>query len=361
MKINRPLRCLHILTGKGRAGSTLSVLLLVKGLQERGNFVFLGVSPHSCTFKWAKERGLDPLPLFPRERKKFFLSLNKLLRLIKKEKIQILNTHLSWDRRLALALKLIYPEIKVVLTRRSYPKSLWLSSFFSNLLADRIIAVSEGVKEKLIHQGIKKEKIEVIQNGIDLKSFSPIPPEKIEFLRKTFNLSPSHLIIGIVGRFDPLKGHEVLFQALPFIEGEWKVLVVGGNQHPEVERLKEEIKRRIIFCGFQEDIAPFYQVMDVLVLPSYEEGFPLTLLEAMASGVPVIGTRIGGTIEIIKEGENGFLFSPGNSRELVEKLNLLLKNSSLREKFSREGRKRVKEFSIEKTVEKTERLYRSIL
>ena len=114
----------------------------------------------------------------------------------------------------------------------------------------------------------------------------------------------------------------------------------------------------LTFCDFQKDIAPFYKIMDLNVLPSRNEGLGLTLIEAMAGGVPCIGADSGGIREIIDEGVNGFLFAPGDSNALAEKIRTLREDAGMRDRFVTNGKEKVARlFDIKRTVSETEKVF----
>jgi len=352
------LNILHLVSGEGKAGSTKSVILLIKGLIKRGHRVIVAASPESYNYSLMKEAGFEVVSIEMKSRYDF-KSARKIVNLCQQEKIDIINAHLSTDRYLAIWAKFLGAKAKIILTRRAISRSSRLISFLYLIGADKIIAVSKAVKESLCSQGIPDDLIEIIYNGIP-NDFGSVNPQAIEELKRRYNISTEDKIIGMIARWDKLKGHDTLFAALKELKGDYKVLLVGIDESfwPEIEAFG--LGDRVILCGFQKDIAPFYHLMTIKVLPSFAEGFPLSILEAMSCGVCVLGSNIPSISEIIEPNKNGLLFETGNSEDLAEKIKVLLNDETLRIRLAKQGEKSVHErFSIERTVEATEKIYSS--
>jgi glycosyltransferase involved in cell wall biosynthesis len=164
------------------------------------------------------------------------------------------------------------------------------------------------------------------------------------------------VIVGMVARLHlgkdwrphkpDFKGYDVLFRALSGATFLWRVLALGPARpvdHEAVRQIASYHKAdpgRIIFAGFVDEPSHHYALMDLNVVPSRNEGLGLTVIESMASGVPTLGSRSGGIVEIIEDGESGVLFEEGNAAELRNHLERLVANSALREELSRRGRQR---------------------
>ena len=230
--------------------------------------------------------------------------------------------------------------------------------------ADAVIALTEDMKREI--KKIYGRDIFVIPNGIDLNKFNNLSKET---LRKRLEIKEDEKIITFVGTLRIVKGVKYLIKAMKIIKQkspDTKMMLVGdGEEREELESLVEELglKERVKFIGrVQNEEIPQYMVAsDVFVLPSLSEGFPVTVLEAMASGVPMIATNVGGLPEIIKDGENGFLVEPKNPEEIAEKVLLLLEDDKLRERISRNNKKKAKGYSWDSAVEKLEEVYQNHL
>src|SRR5207244_11397827 len=122
------------------------------------------------------------------------------------------------------------------------------------------------------------------------------------------------------------------------------------------------VARDTFFLGYQEDVAPFYAAFDALVLPSGNEGTPVSVIEALAAGRPVVATRVGGVPDVVRDGEDGFLVEAGATDELADRLARLARDPALRERMGKQGRERVlPRYAVDRLVVDVDRLYRSLL
>jgi glycosyltransferase involved in cell wall biosynthesis len=212
-------------------------------------------------------------------------------------------------------------------------------------------AVTRFLTQKL---GIKKERIVTIPNGIDVDSFSV----KIDREKKLqeLGLNRKTKIIGTVCRLhEPKKGIKTLLEATKKLQKEidFQLLIVGTGKAEEIN---------VSFLGERKDVKEILKVMDIFVLASLYEGFPVVVLEAMAAGLPIVASSVGGLMEAVVDGETGFLVEPGNPSILADRIKELLLKDSMRKKFGERGFMRAKEkFPIEKTVSKIENLWKGDL
>ena len=233
-------------------------------------------------------------------------------------------------------------------------------------LADRVICVSERVADFAARViGVPLFKLVVIPNGVPLESFQP--GNRAE-ARALLGIGLSKTIIGTVGRLQPVKGiHDLLKAFAHLVTGhpEAILLVIGdGPQRTQLEALAQElgISQRVHFLGNRTDVSRLLSGMDIFVLPSVWEGMPNAVLEAMAVGLPVVATAVGGTPELVVDGVTGLLVRPRDPLALAETLAVLLRDSDQRRKMGRAGRERVVQcFGVERVVEQTERLYERLL
>ena len=222
--------------------------------------------------------------------------------------------------------------------------------------SDRVITVCESefkIAEKF--KVIAPEKMTVIHNGL--------PDSQPPGLAQP-DADPPRLIM--VARFAAPKDHQTLLKALGLLkELPWSLTLVGdGDARRVVEKLAVElgIRERIDFLGVREDVAALLAASQVFVLSTQREGFPLSVLEAMRAGLPVVASSVGGISEAVETGTTGLLFPAGNVEALQEQLALLIKNRTLRLKMGQAGRQRFSEkFTLDQMVEKTTALYRSLL
>ena len=241
--------------------------------------------------------------------------------------------------------------------KRKFIRKLVLST-----MVDKIVTVSKNLKNRLINEiKIKPEKIIHIPNGVDTNKFNIY---RKEFTRKKFGFKKEDFIIGIVARLDPIKNHKTLFFAFKEIVKNYpqvKLIIVGDG--PLREELKEKsyqlgIKNKVIFMGERDNVPEILKTFDIFVLPSLNEGMSNTILEAMATGIPVIASNVGGNPELVIDGRTGFLFSPNDVESLVQKIKTYILHPELKQKHGYNARKRVEEkFSLDQMVRRYEELY----
>jgi glycosyltransferase involved in cell wall biosynthesis len=234
---------------------------------------------------------------------------------------------------------------------------------------EALIAVSDAVAHALAEGGLPRDRIMVVLSGVALGT---APGERESaLLRKRLGLTGGDLLIGIVAHILPHKGYDDLVNALALIKEKLpnvRCLIVGGAPRKRylswvlhlAERLS--VRDRLILVGPQEDVAPFLCAMDLFVLPSHTEGLPITLLEAMASGRPVVATAVGGIAEVVRDGETGLLVPPRDPGQLAEAVIRLLEAPALARAMGEAGRSLVKSaFTLEREARQTSLVYGQVL
>jgi glycosyltransferase involved in cell wall biosynthesis len=204
-------------------------------------------------------------------------------------------------------------------------------------LCARILAVSEATRRSLVRQGYPRRRLEVVYNGVE--------PARAEPLRLVDRPTILH-----VGRLAPVKGQLELIRALPRVEGAAAVLVGvdlersgAYRRELEAEAGRLGVLERVVFAGHRDDVPRLLAGCDVLALPSHAEGLPLVVLEAMAQSRPVVATPVGGTPELVADGETGLLVPAGDPAALAEALQALLLDRELAGRLGAAGRTRVEE------------------
>lgn len=230
--------------------------------------------------------------------------------------------------------------------------------------AGAVVALTNHMKNAMAKY-CKKEII-IIPNGASMEDFGGLSKETA---RTKLKISPQEKVILFVGRIITLKGVEYLVEAFLTVKKKIqnvKLFLLGeGEQFQEVQSIvkKSKLVNEVIFTGNVpvEDIPCYMAASDIFVLPSLSEGFPLVIIEAMASGLPIVATKVTGLPEIVKDGENGFLVEAKNPDQIAEKVLLLLKDDNLRERISKINKERSKEYSLENVVDKLEKIYLEII
>jgi glycosyltransferase involved in cell wall biosynthesis len=255
---------------------------------------------------------------------------------------------------------------EAIVTRRDNPKNLnpnekmmlrfnfMLRSYEKKLMkrSDALIAVSKYTVDELTElYGINEEKIHVIYNGVDINKFKP-RPDRAE-LRREFGLEEEQKIVLFVGRLYHRKGLEILLNSIPPVLQEFKDVkfaISGTGFKKKEERLRKlakelDIEDHVAFLGYVSDekLPNIYAASDIFVLPAIYENFPFAILEAQATGLPVISTKVGGIPEFLVDNQNGFLIDPGDSTQLTQRVLALLQDPKLAKEMGDRGRKLIEE------------------
>jgi len=224
--------------------------------------------------------------------------------------------------------------------------------FFKNLSkkiwknAKEVVANSEGLKQLALESSPKQE-ISVIYNGININEFKPLKNKKPN----------KNIVLISTGRLIERKGYKYLIEAVKEVEGFELWLIGDGNIKSELEQLSRNSKSKIIFLGKKphNEIITYLQKADIFCLPSLNEGMSNSILEAMATGLPIITTDTGGSKELIKG--NGFIIEKQSSKDILDKLNKYLKNTELIAKQGRMSRKLAESMGWEKVAKEYRRVY----
>lgn len=249
------------------------------------------------------------------------------------------------------------------------PRLLRYGYMFSERLmafkTSRFICVSQAIRDDMLKLGLVDRKLCLIPNGVDLDRFyaRPVSAQKL----KVIGLNKNGPVIGTVGRMVPEKGQIYLIDALKFIKTSWpdlKCVFIGAGPLRDqlIKRASElGVLEMCRFCGEHADIENIYPLFDIFVLPSLREPFGLALLEAMASGIPVIATSSGGPMDFIDQNINGCVVPPQDSCQLAQKIDDLLKDRPQAASVAENGRRTAqKYYDVQRNVRKTEAIYRSL-
>ena len=277
-----------------------------------------------------------------------------MARHFKREKIDIVHTHLSTSSvNGCMAARLA--GIPCVATVHG------MSGKLSFIFADHMIGVSEGVKQHLISQGIKPERITTIYNGVD------VPADLLTKLeaRNQFGIPTDAIVFGTVSRLTPMKGIEYSLRAfveiLKAIPTAIYVLVGDGDYSEHYKELTKELKidDKVKFLGYQSKVFEPLAAMDIFLFPSLKEAMGISVVEALAVGLPVVSTNVGGLPEVVTANV-GSLVPPENSASIAQEA-IAIANGN-RDRLSCEAKERAKGmFSVNSMLEKTNHVYDQLL
>jgi glycosyltransferase involved in cell wall biosynthesis len=234
--------------------------------------------------------------------------------------------------------------------------------------SDVLVAVSPEVRDELVAAGIARlEKFAVIRLGIPLEERLGDETADLDY-RGLYGISRDAFVVGWVGRMTGVKDTDAVLEIVRATRqrGVDAVVVMVGDG-PDRERLEQlahelGIARSTYFVGYQSEVAGYYRLFDAFLLPSVNEGTPVSAIEALASGTPVVATRVGGVPDVVRDGTDGFLFEPGDVDAAAARLARLAADRALRAALGSAGRERVLErYSVSRLVDDVDRLYREQL
>ncbi len=341
---------------------SLALNLLALGKNSFDGFV-LGLFQETGTLeKQLQDFGLPSLAMRAEKtgRLKGILNLRKA---ILDNNVAIMHTHAAWLLPYAIpaaklaGIPLIYTEhsINALQTMPKLRRALKLAAPFIS----GIVCISEHIAEYLIKEvGINPKKINIIHNGVDTVRFSP------EGGKISLPWNEKAFVFGTVARLHDAKDFPNLLKAFAIVHErrpEARLFIAGdGDQHSTITALITELglEESVCLAGARSDVPDILRSLDVFVLSSKHEGFPMAVLEAMASGAPVIATRVGGLAALNADGDHIFLVNPENSAALAEAMNELLENADKRAELAAAGLKKVRsDYAVGTMAEQYFRLY----
>lgn len=355
------MRILQINSAKEWGGGEVHTLTLCKELIVVGHQVVLACRKESAIDKQAKKLGVKTLNL-PLSSAVDLFSAYKLAQFCKRNSIDIVHAHLGRDYWIVYLTKRLYDSVTVVFSRHLlFPikKNNFHKMLYKSVAL--VIAVSKGVQDVIINSGyIAKDKVPVIYNGVDLKKYQAV--SSMNSFRSEIGVKKETILIGMVGQISHLKGQDIFIQSIPYILREFehcKFIMVGAdhNQDRNIIRLKElardlNVAENIVFLGYRPDVPKIIRNLNVFISASREEAFGISIVEALASQIPVVSTRTKGAMEIVEDGVNGILVNIEDPQALARAVVEILQNPELTRQFKENGKKRVEDFFCQKVMVK---------
>jgi glycosyltransferase involved in cell wall biosynthesis len=384
------VKILRVIARLNMGGPALHVAYLTEGLTKRGYDTTLvsgslARGEDSMAFV-ADARGVEVVRIDELGREisplRDLMATIRLAKLIRKERPQILHTHTAKagtvGRVAALLAGSRRPPIIVHTFHGHVLRGYFgpLRSLFFRLLERRLaarttalIAVSPQVRDDLVALGVApRERFVVIRLGIELdERVAPEQDGRAES-RRYLGIPGDRFAVGWIGRMTAVKRTDdvlVAFKRLRDGGVDAVLCMVGdGPDRLQLEQRAHElgVARNTVFLGYQEDVAPLYAAFDALVLPSGNEGTPVSVIEALAAELPVVATRVGGVPDVVRDGEDGYLVEAGATDDLADRLAQLARDPALRARMGKQGRERVlPRYAVDRLVDDVDELYRSLL
>jgi glycosyltransferase involved in cell wall biosynthesis len=232
-------------------------------------------------------------------------------------------------------------------------------------LCARVIVVSEATRRALLRQGYPPELMEVVYNGVELDD-----GHDGDGLRRELGIGPDVPVVGEIARLAEVKGQRELIEAMARVGNGARLVLIGDDleaggayrRELEAEAARLGVGDRVLFAGFRPDARALLRELDLVVLPSWTEGLPIVVLEAMAARKPVVATPVGGTAELVTDGETGVLVSPRDVDALADAVGGLLGDSERRRRLGEAGYCRVAEhFSAERMTRRVLEIYDEVV
>ena len=368
------MRILYSCLSRSWGGMEMYTLTSVKQLINRNIQVEILCLKGSTLFEEAQKHGVITHTISSDHY--FNLSgVFKIISLLHKGKFDLIHAQASRDLwQLVPALKFMNSKVPLLFTKH-IGSFVIKKDFLHKIIYNRVslaFAISGAIRKNMIDTTpLQPEKVILVHDCVDVNNFDPAKSHRSE-VRDEFGVKKNNLLIGMMGRFSPGKGHEEFLSAAKILAGKYnnlKFMIVGKASYGEEEYEKEikalasgPLNKNIIFTGFRTDTADILSAMDIFVFPSHAESFGMVLIEAMAMERPTVSADAEGVLDITIDGETGLLFENKNVNDLTEKISKLIDSEELGSKLGKGGRQRIiNNFNLEKQTEKILGIYSSLI
>ena len=370
MTNSKPLKILHISESYGWSGGANQALHLAKNLNDKGHINYIASPKNGSLFIKAKENSINTIDFTPKS-KSAILDGFKLSKIIDEINFNIIHAHHPTAHNASVVAKIFSKSNPILVVSRrvthKLPKNIFAKFKYKTKNVNAYIAVCKYVKNMLIDYGIDEKRIFVVYSGVDKNRFFKKTPD-LNF-KKSLGIKENEIVISLIGNFSHDKGQHILIEALAILEKKgYRFSVIFAGRDTDSTKLKEMFLNKIsvnkgIFLGLRDDVEKILNITDISINAAIKgEALSGSIRESLACGVPSIASNIGGNSEIVKDGENGFLFEPGNFEELSQKIEKLINDKKIVEKFSNNAIKTIDEnFTIETMSQKTLDIYLNLL
>jgi glycosyltransferase involved in cell wall biosynthesis len=385
-----PVRVLRVIARLNLGGPALHVAYLSAGLEERGYETTLvagslGKGEGSMAYV-AEQKGVEivTIPDLSREISPLhdLRAAQRLAGIIRSMQPHILHTHTAKAGAVGRTAAMLAGDARPPIVVHTFHGHVLRGYFgpvrsrFFRMLerglarsSTALVAVSPEVRDDLVALGVApRDKFTVIRLGVELEQRVAFTDETRARARRMLGVPGDRFIVGWIGRMTAVKRADDILLAFKRLRrggtDACLCLVGDGPDRDEVEELAHDlgVVRDCLFLGYQHDVAPFYAAFDALVLPSANEGTPVSAIEALAAGRPVVATRVGGVPDVVRDGVDGFLVDPGDVASVAARLAELAADPARAREMGEAGRTRVRErYSVGRLVDDVDRLYRELL
>jgi glycosyltransferase involved in cell wall biosynthesis len=364
------MKIMQVCSASEMGGGEVHVADLVRGLTERGHAVYLAVRPAS-PLREPLAGVIASWHEMPLQNSLDLVSARAIAQLVDANKIDLIHAHVGRDYLVAALAQRQARTARLVLTRHHY-LPLKRSALYRWMLRDvsRVIAVSESVRQSVIERlRLPAERVRMIPNWVNPDRFKPIERDAA---RALFRLR-ANIVVACIGQLTPAKGQEEFVRAAANIgrmRTDVEFLIVGAEREEEkpftdhLRRLAVSlgIRDRLTFTGHVTHLPQLLAAVDVVVVPSWDEGFSLVTIEALAARRAVLASNVGGMAQIVHDNTTGLLFPPRDVQALTDKLLWLVADAPLRDRLSTQGQRDVyNRFSRDQIIGQIEALYMELM
>lgn len=354
------MNVMEIASGRGTNGALVHCIELSRELVRRGNHVTIVCLPDSWLYRRATSEGIfhvipSTLNRWPPG------ELRRVAAMVRQRQIDLIHVHTSRANFFGILLHWMTGVPNVATAHARHVQLHWMFNA-------RVIAVSEADRRyQRTHNLVRGRRIDTIHNFIDYRRIAGVPPETRHAVRAWLGVGKGDFLIGTIGKVSQRKGQIGLLHAmtkvLPAVQHARLAIVGGGTLGDYGIQARSEARRlgvasKTMWLGQRDDVPEILSAFDLYVLPSEEESFPLSILEAMAAGLPVVATAVGGVPECVVPDETGVLVPPGNRDALARAIIELAGDPKRRRRYGVAGRRRVVEnFSPESQASAIETVF----
>jgi glycosyltransferase involved in cell wall biosynthesis len=353
------MKILQLISSSGVYGAESVILNLARGLRTAGHQCVLGVFANSPNPNLQlHQRAVDEeIPSYPFPCKGQFdpTTIRRIRDLAAETGVDIIHTH-GYKADVYTRLAMLDHGVPLVSTCHNWLDEDWRASLYGYVdryvlrSFPRVVAVSEEVRQRLLKAGVLQERIRIIPNGIDLRPFTvERDPDPVDWSQDR----PA--VIGMVARLSAEKGVDLFLRAAAQVAGTIShvrfVIVGDGPDREELEALIDQLKLRpfVLLLGRRNDMPAQYASFDIMASPSRKEGLPIAILEAMASGLPLVATAVGDVCNAVRNGETGILLPAGDPGALASAIVDLLRDQAKRRRLGSAARQWVEsQYSAER-------------
>lgn len=317
-----------------------------------------------------------PIPRSPFS-KGIFACIKTLRKILEQEQYDIVHCHTPMGAVIArLAAKELYKQkkVKVIYTAHGFhfykgaPLLNWLLYYPVEKILSRYTSVLITINNEDYQFAKKnfttKEIIYTDGVGVDLHKFISLEPKRKRDLRKEKGFNENDFIVFYIAEFIPRKNHKMIFDILPELKYKipnLKIILAGKGELLESYKnyvLENNYQDVVFFTGYTTEINEYCNISDILLMPSFQEGLPISMIESIATGLPVVASKIRGHVDVIKSEKNGFLCDLTDRKSFIDSIYNLFVNPDLRNEIAKNNIEYAKKFSIDNVLFNTTNMYK---